>query len=179
MSGGLKPGGATSGLPAGGTSADVLTGDGAWTAGSDVLHDGLATFTGSVAGRVIVGDGAGGVQPTSSAVSALLASADAAAIAAAAGVSAPPAVTSITFTDIGSKQFRIDVQTRVGGVLQPCVMTHLRLTYLPLDPAQFGLAAGIQQENISPYYGGGDICVSSYMRWLRIKLYMPSISFWR
>ena len=86
MSGGLKPGGATSGLPAGGTSADVLTGAGTWKAGSDVLHDGLATFTGSVAGRVIVGDGAGDVQPTSSAVSALLASADAAALLVAASL---------------------------------------------------------------------------------------------
>ena len=75
--GGVAVIGGTSGLPAGGTSADVLTGDGAWTAGSDVLHDGLATFTGSVAGRVIVGDGNGAVQPTSAAVSAALASADA------------------------------------------------------------------------------------------------------
>ena len=82
MSGGLKPGGATSGLPAGGTSADVLTGAGTWKAGSDVLHDGLAAFTGSVAGRAIVGDGAGDVQPTSAAVSAALAAADAPALAA-------------------------------------------------------------------------------------------------
>ena len=80
--GGVAVIGGTSGLPAGGTSADVLTGDGAWTAGSDVLHDGLAAFTGSVAGRVIVGDGNGDVQPTSAAVSAALASADAPTLAA-------------------------------------------------------------------------------------------------
>ena len=84
---------------------------------------------------------------------------------AALGVTPLPAVTSITFTNTGSsKQFRIDVETRVGGVLQACVMSHLRLTYLPLDPAQFGLVAGLQQENITPYIGGGDIAVTSYMR---------------
>lgn len=119
---------------------------------------------GEAAGSTIVADGAGDLALTSADVSGLLAAADDEAIANALGISAPPAVTSITFADIGSKQFRIDVQTRVGGVLQSCALTHLRLTYLPLDPAQFGLAAGIQQENISPYFGGGNICMTSYMR---------------
>ena len=43
---------AAGGLPVGGTAADVLAGDGTWKAATDVLHDGLAAFTGDTAGAM-------------------------------------------------------------------------------------------------------------------------------
>ena len=90
--GGVAVIGGTSGLPAGGTAADLLTGDGAWTQGDDVVTDALGGLIGSVAGRAMVGDGAGGVQPTSAAVSTLLAAADAAGIRSAASLAARTAI---------------------------------------------------------------------------------------
>ena len=75
------------GLPAGGTAADVLTGDGAWTAATTVLGTASEAVLGGTAGAAIIGDGTGHVGTTSAVVSALLASTTQAGMAAAVGIS--------------------------------------------------------------------------------------------
>ena len=79
------------GLPSGGTSTDVLTGDDAWTPRIDVVFGGIVDQIGSEPeGTGIVADGAGDVRTTSADVSAVLAAADAAAARAALGVGGAP-----------------------------------------------------------------------------------------
>ena len=83
------------GLPSGGTSTDVLTGDDAWTPRIDVVFGGIVDQIGSEPeGTGIVADGAGDVRTTSADVSAVLAAADAAAARAALGA-APAGPTGV------------------------------------------------------------------------------------
>ena len=77
---GSAVGGGGGGLPSGGTSTDVLTGDVAWTPRIDVVFGGIVDQIGSEPeGTGIVADGAGDVRTTSADVSGFLAAADAAA----------------------------------------------------------------------------------------------------
>lgn len=85
--GALVVGGGGSGLPAGGTASDTLTGDAAWTPSTTVLFGAMSALLGAdPVGTPVIADGVGGATTSSAAVAALLASADAAAMRTAAGV---------------------------------------------------------------------------------------------
>jgi len=159
---GVPLGGEAGGLPPGGTSTDVLKGDVTWGSAVDVLGAAMEAIVGGVAGQALVGTGDGHVTPTSSAVSALLAASDVAEMNAALGASSLPAIASVAAVNTGgARQFRINVEVRVNGVIVPCALVNIAVTYPTNGTSQFGQTAGITVENLSPYYGAG---VRSYMQ---------------
>jgi hypothetical protein len=112
VSGSPINGGGGAGLPVAGGAGEVPVSTGAGTtyAASPISTEVggvLAAFLGGTAGQTVIGDGAGNVDTTSADVSALLASADAAAARAALGLS---------WTEIAASAFTHTAGAVTGGV---------------------------------------------------------------